>query len=75
MVILKVRELAESKGIKNPFVLADRTGLAYANCWKMWNGKQTRINLSTINSLCVALECEPGDFIKFVKITEIRRKK
>ena len=75
MVLLRVRELAESKGINNPFVLSDRTGLAYANCWKMWKGKQTRIDLNTIDRLCEALECKPGDFIKYVKVKRIGGKK
>ena len=67
MVLLKVRELAEKRGITNPLALSKRSGLAYANCWKIWNDQQTRIDLSTIDSLCNALECEPGDFIIRVK--------
>jgi DNA-binding Xre family transcriptional regulator len=67
MVLLKVRELAEKRGITNPLALSKRSGLAYANCWKIWHDQQTRIDLSTIDSLCNALECEPGDFIIRVK--------
>jgi DNA-binding Xre family transcriptional regulator len=67
MVILKIRELAEKVGINNPLVLSKRSGLAYANCYKLWHDQQTRIDLTTIDSLCEALECEPGDFILRVK--------
>jgi DNA-binding Xre family transcriptional regulator len=55
--------------------LSDRSGLAYANCWKIWNGKQTRIDLTTIDRLCEALECKPGDFLVYVKVRRIPSKK
>lgn len=67
MVQLKVRELAEKRGINNPLALSKRSGLAYANCWKIWNDQQTRIDLTTIDSLCEALDCKPGDFIVLVE--------
>jgi DNA-binding Xre family transcriptional regulator len=75
MVLLKVRELAEKRGITNPLALSKRSGLAYANCWKIWHDQQTRIDLTTIDRLCEALDCEPGDFLVYVKVKRIPSKK
>ena len=72
MVELKVRELAEQKGINNPLVLSRESGLAYANCHKLWNSRQKMISLDTIDRLCEALDCEPGDI--FVRVTGSKRK-
>ena len=63
MVELKIREVAEIKGIDNPFALSQATGLAYATCHNIWNGQPRMIGLDTIDRLCEALGCEPGDFL------------
>jgi DNA-binding Xre family transcriptional regulator len=63
MVDLKVREVAEGKGIDSPYALSKATGLAYSNCHKMWNDQQSFISLDTIDRLCEALDCEPGDLL------------
>ena len=63
MVELKIREVAEGKGVSNPFALAQATGLAYATCHNIWNGQPTMIGLDTIDRLCEALDCEPGDLL------------
>jgi putative transcriptional regulator len=63
MVDLRVREVAEEKGINTPFALSKASGLAYSNCHKMWNDQQSFISLETIDRLCEALDCEPGDLL------------
>jgi DNA-binding Xre family transcriptional regulator len=64
-VKLIVREVAEKKGIKNPFMLARETGLTYAACHKMWGGDQQRIDLDTLARLCEALGAKPGQFFEY----------
>jgi DNA-binding Xre family transcriptional regulator len=63
MVELKVREVAERKGISNPLALSKESGIAYANCHKIWNNQQKMISLDTLDRLCAALGCEPGDIL------------
>ena len=72
MVELRVKEVAERKGINNPFSLSKESGIAYANCYKIWNGQQTMIGLDTLDRLCDALGCEPGDIL--VKVPESTRR-
>jgi DNA-binding Xre family transcriptional regulator len=64
-VILKVRELAEQKGVENPFALAKLTGLGYAICHRMWNGETTLIALETIAKLCDGLKAKPSQLIEY----------
>ena len=72
MVELRVREVAEGKGINNPLALSKESGIAYANCYKIWNGQQKMIGLDTIDRLCEALGCEPGDIL--VRTADSKRK-
>ena len=63
MVELRLREVAERKGINNPLALSKESGVAYANCYKIWNNQQKMIGLDTLDRLCAALGCEPGDVL------------
>ena len=45
--------------------LADRVGLTAANLTILKSGKARAIRVSTIDSLCRELECQPGDLLVF----------
>ena len=45
--------------------LADRVGLTVANLTILKAGKARAIRVSTIDSLCRELDCQPGDLIRF----------
>ena len=66
-VTLKVRQLAEQKGVENPFALAKLTGLGYAVCHRMWNGETTLIALETIAKLCDGLKVKPSQLIEYTQ--------
>ena len=65
MVTLRIKELAESKGITKPVDLARVSGLSFSVIHKLWNGAQTRIDLATINSLCKGLKVKPGQLFEY----------
>jgi DNA-binding Xre family transcriptional regulator len=65
MVRLIVKEIAEKRGIKNPFALSKATGINYANCHKLWQGNQKMISVDTVDKLCEALGCTPNDLLVF----------
>lgn len=62
---LIVREVAEQKGITNPFALSNVTGLNYAICYKMWQGAQQRVDLKTLARLCEVLNIKPGQLFHY----------
>ena len=45
--------------------LAARTGITEANLSILKTGKAKAIRLSTLDSLCSALECQPGDILEY----------
>ena len=45
--------------------LADRVGLTAANLTILKSGKARAIRLTTIDSLCRELDCQPGDLLAF----------
>jgi DNA-binding Xre family transcriptional regulator len=61
----KVKEVAESKGIDNPFALSQKTGLNYAICYRLWHTPQKRVDISTLERLCDALKLTPGRFFEY----------
>ncbi|MBQ4306346.1 MAG: helix-turn-helix transcriptional regulator [Bacteroidales bacterium] len=46
--------------------LADIIGISASNLSILKTGKAKAIRFSTLNSLCKALECQPGDLLEYV---------
>ena len=47
--------------------LSERVGITMANISILKNGKAKAIKLSTLNSICKALYCQPGDILEYVE--------
>jgi len=45
--------------------LADKVGITMANMSILKTGKAKAIRLSTLNAICEALECQPGDILEY----------
>ena len=45
--------------------LADRVGVTLANLSILKTGKAKAIRLSTLEAICTALDCQPGDLLTF----------
>ena len=45
--------------------LADRVGLTLANLSILKTGKALAIRFSTLNAICEALSCQPGEVLQF----------
>lgn len=46
--------------------LAEKVGITTANLSILKTGKAKAIRFSTLEAICKALECQPGDIIEFV---------
>jgi putative transcriptional regulator len=46
--------------------LSERIGLTLANLSILKTGKARAIRFSTLDSICQALQCQPGDILEFV---------
>ncbi len=47
--------------------LAERVGITMANISVLKNSKAKAIRLSTLEAICGALECQPGDILEYKK--------
>ena len=45
--------------------LAEKVGIMMANISVLKNGKAKAIRFSTLEAVCKALECQPGDVLEF----------
>lgn len=45
--------------------LAERVGITIANLSILKNGKARAIRFSTLEALCKALDCQPGDILEY----------
>lgn len=47
--------------------LSERVGITMANISVFKNGKAKAIKLSTLDSICRALQCQPGDILEYAE--------
>lgn len=52
--------------------LADKVGITLANLSVLKTGKAKAIRFSTLEAICDALDCQPGDILEYVKEDEHR---
>ena len=45
--------------------LADKVGITMANISVLKNGKAKAIRFSTLEAICKALDCQPGDILEY----------
>jgi putative transcriptional regulator len=59
-VMLAIRKMTSME-------LAEKIGITQANLSVLKTGKAKAIRFSTLESICKALECQPGDILRFVE--------
>lgn len=47
--------------------LAERVGITLANLSILKNGRAKAVRLSTLEAICKALDCQPGDILEYQK--------
>jgi putative transcriptional regulator len=45
--------------------LAEKVGITMANLSILKNGKAKAVRLSTLEAICEALDCQPGDILEY----------
>ncbi|MFA6037545.1 MAG: helix-turn-helix transcriptional regulator [Legionellales bacterium] len=51
--------------------LADKVGITAQNLSVLKTGKAKAIRFSTLEAICVALDCQPGDILLYVNAQEV----
>ena len=62
MTEIRLGELLEGHG-RTFYWLAKETGISHTTLWRLKKGKALGINFDTLEKLCRALKCQPGDVL------------
>ena len=65
----RIHELRDSKNLSQE-ALAEKVGVSNVNLSKLKNGKVSAIRFSTLNAICKALNCQPGDVLEYTEDCE-----
>ena len=68
-IILRLdRVMADRKMSLNE--LSEKVGVANVNLSKLKTGKVSAVRFSTLNAICMALHCQPGDILEYAEDEE-----
>ena len=73
IINVRIDELLEKQG-RSFYWLSKQTGISHTTLWRLKKGKALGINFVTLEKICRALECQPGDVLKFESTKKPRRK-
>ena len=65
-IIINLDVMLEKRGMKSN-ELADIVGITTANLSILKTGKARAIRFSTLEAICLALDCQPGDILEFIE--------
>lgn len=64
MIEIRVNELLEERS-RTFYWLAKETGVSHTTLWRLKKGKAYGITLETLEKICLTLNCQPGDVLRF----------
>lgn len=65
MIVLQLNKIMAERKIRVN-ELAEKVGITNVNLSRIKTGKTKAIRLSTLDAICSALDCQPGDIITYV---------
>lgn len=75
MIEIRVNELLNGRTF---YWLAKQTSISHTTLWRLKKGRALGINFDTLEKLCQALKCEPGDVLSITngkRIPKVRNAK
>jgi putative transcriptional regulator len=72
MIEIRVNELLNGRTF---YWLAKQTSISHTTLWRLKKGKAFGINFDTLEKLCQALKCQPGDVLSLTNGKKIVGKK
>ena len=60
MIEIRIDKLLENRG-RSFYWLAKETGISHTTLWRLKKAKALGINFETLEKMCEALQCQPGD--------------
>ena len=69
----RIDEVLRERG-QSLYWLSRTTGVSYTTLWRFTKDRALGMNFATLEKMCVALECSPGDLIQLRTKEEHERK-
>ena len=66
MIVWRVRDVAERAGIKTAYELWKHAAIHPKTAYRLWNGTATRVDVQTLEKLCVVFQVPVGQLIQHV---------
>jgi putative transcriptional regulator len=64
-VVIEVKVMMEKRGFASQLALAEASGIDPSRIGPLVRGTVRRIDIGTLEKLCRALECQPGDLLRY----------
>ncbi len=74
MIETRVRQVAESRGVNSSYELQHALDVVPTVALRLWRGQVTRFSVETLDKLCAAFSCQPGDLLVYVPEKKKARK-
>lgn len=74
VIVIHVDQLLAEHG-RSFYWLAKETGISHTTLWRLKKGKALGINFVTLERICWALNCQPGDVLKMASEKKTGRKR
>lgn len=71
MIEVRIDELLKEKE-RSFYWLSKQTRISHTTLWRLKKGKALGINFITLEKICQALGCQPGDVLKFSDETPMK---
>jgi len=73
MIEIHIDALLGNRG-RSFYWLAKETGISHTTLWRLKKGKALGINFETLEKMCEALKCQPGDLLSHTNRKNISKK-
>jgi putative transcriptional regulator len=73
MIEIRIDELLGNRG-RSFYWLAKETGISHTTLWRLKKGKALGINFETLEKMCDALQCQPGDVLSRINRNKTSKK-
>jgi putative transcriptional regulator len=73
MIEIHIDEVLKNRG-RSFYWLAKETGISHTTLWRLKKGKALGINFETLEKMCAALTCQPGDVLSHANRKKVTKK-
>lgn len=74
MIEIRVDQILAEHG-RTFYWLAKETGISHTTLWRLKKDKALGINFETLEKICGALKCQPGDVLKLPSVKTQAKKR